>query len=716
MLGTIDHHGVKSHAISILIVEDEARYLESTRLLLAPYAKEITTAVTGCQAIGILESKRFDIVLLDLGLPDMTGLDVMARARTRWPETIIIVVSGDTSVESAIKALRLGAYDYLRKPYEPEELIKIIRNTTQSLQLHNENRNFQQMLHHSEYLHRLLVNNSPDIIYTLDQQGRFTFLNESAQRILGVDARTLLGKPYEQIVHDHDLDQARYAMNDRRTGERATQNIELRFKLWPAGAKQPSDDDTVTVELNAMGLYRTTPDGKREFIGSYGVARDISERKRAEATIAFQAYHDLLTGLPNRTLFRDRLGQTIVHAKRHGQKLAVMFLDLDHFKMVNDTLGHLFGDELLQAVSHRLRGCLRETDTLARIGGDEFMVLLPHIQTQNNTATLAQKFITSLREPFHIEEHELFVSISVGAAIYPDDGETLDTLIKHADIAMYHAKDRGRNGYCLYSKALDESLSGQLDLRTGLRRALQRGEFEVHYQPQVDIPTGRIIGMEALVRWRHPEKGIIPPTEFISVAEESGLIGPISDWVLQTVCQQAHIWQQMALPPITLAVNLSSRQIEHPDFVDNFSQILRSYQLDGHRIEIEITESILMRDIEGCIVKLKQLSELGIEVSIDDFGTGYSSLSYLQKLPINTLKIDKSFIHDLNPDLGGSTIVSGIAAMAKGMHLNLIAEGVESIQQLDFLKTVGCDAYQGFLFSRPIDSKQATRLLESQIH
>ncbi|NTV94575.1 MAG: EAL domain-containing protein [Thiobacillus sp.] len=716
MLGTIADLRLDSPSVSILIIEDEVRYLDSTRLLLAPYVDEIVTAMSGHQALGMLEARGFDIVLLDLGLPDMSGHDVMAQVRRQWPETSVIVVSGDTSIESAIRALRLGAYDYLRKPYEPEELIKIVRNTTQKLHLHNENRHFQQMLQHSEYLHRLLVNNSPDIIYTLDPQGRFTFVNESAQRILGADAASLIGHHYDEIVHAQDREQARHTVNERRTGERATQNFELRFKLWPDASGQPGQDGAVTVELNAMGLYRTTANGKREFIGSYGVARDISERKRAEETITFQAYHDLLTGLPNRALFRDRVGQAIAQARRSGQKLAVLFLDLDHFKMVNDTLGHLIGDELLQAVSQRLRACMRETDTLARIGGDEFLVLLPQVQSRHNTEALARKIVAALKAPFMIEDHELFVSLSIGAALYPDDGDGIETLIKHADIAMYHAKDRGRNGYCLYADELKDSFSGQLDIRTGLRRALERGEFEVHYQPQVNIETGHIVGMEALVRWQHPEKGLIPPGEFIAIAEDSGLIGPISDWVLQTVCQQAHVWQRMGLPPITLAVNLSARQLERPDFVEYFSQSLNAYRLDGRQVEIEITESTLMRDIEGCIQKLKKLSELGVEVSIDDFGTGYSSLSYLQKLPIHTLKIDRSFIHDLEPNPHGPSIVNGIAAMAKSMRLNLIAEGVESEAQLDFLKTVGCDAYQGYLFSRPVDSRQATLLLERQCH
>jgi len=700
-------------SISTLLVEDERRYLDSTRLLLTHYVDEIETAMTGQNALALLASRHFDVVLLDLGLPDMTGLQVMSAIRSKWPEVLVIVVSGDPYLDSVIESLRLGAYDYLRKPYEPEELIKTINHARQKIRLENENRHYYQMLKHSENLHRLLVNNSPDIIYTLDPQGRFTFLNDSAKKILGLETGDMIGKEYEHIVFHADLDLAKHALNDRRTGLRATHNRELRFRR--VNGFDAQEDGYVTIELNAMGLYRTTEDGSSEFIGSYGVARDIEERKQAEATIKFQAYHDLLTNLPNRTLFKDRLKQAMVQCKRQSNSLAVMFLDLDHFKMVNDTLGHLIGDELLQAVAQRLRSCIREGDTLARIGGDEFLLLLPDIHGRENSEPIAQKIIASFKTPFHIEEHELYVSISIGIAIFPDDGEMIDSLIKHADIAMYHAKDRGRNDYCFFAKALDNSVSGQLDIQTGLRHALQRGELEVYYQPQVNIGSGRIVGMEALVRWNHPEKGLIPPAEFIPIAEESGLINPISEWVLQTVCQQARAWQTMVNPSITLAVNLSARQIEHPDFVRNFMQTLNNNSLDGSCIEIEITESTLMRDIEGCVHKLKQLSEHGVVVSIDDFGTGYSSLSYLKKLPIHTLKIDQSFIHDLKSNSQGASIVDGITAMAKGLHLNVVAEGVESRDQLEYLRNTGCDIYQGFHFSRPVNSVGATDILQAEM-
>jgi diguanylate cyclase (GGDEF)-like protein len=461
-----------------------------------------------------------------------------------------------------------------------------------------------------------------------------------------------------------------------------------------------------------MGMYRPTSLGMGEFLGTYGVARDISERKQAEATITFQAYHDLLTGLPNRALFKDRLGQAMVHAKRHGQTLATLFLDMDHFQVVNDTLGHLVGDGLLQALAQRLRGSLREGDTLSRIGGDEFMLLLPHIRSRDNAAFIAQKILSSLKQPFHIEGHELFAGISIGIAIYPDDGDNIETLIKHADIAMYHAKDHGRNDFKFFTQDLHKLFTGRLAIENEMRYALEKKEFEVYYQPQVAVESQRIRGMEALIRWNHPTRGMVSPNEFIPIAEESGLITPISEWVLGAACHQARLWRDAAMPQISMAVNLSARQIEHPQFVDKFLHSLHKYMPDGNGIEIEITESTLMRDMDGAINKLRKLADMGVEISIDDFGTGYSSLSYLKKLPINTIKIDRSFIHDLTGHTNnGSTIVAGIAAMAKGLRLKVVAEGVETQEQLDYLLSLGCDTYQGFLFSRPVDAQSATRIL-----
>ncbi|MCU0840688.1 MAG: EAL domain-containing protein [Thiobacillaceae bacterium] len=699
--------------LRILLVEDEPRYLESTRLLLRHYGHRVTTAVTGGQARDALAAGGFDIVLLDLRLPDATGQQILESMADQLGDTMVIVVSGDTGIDSAIGALKAGAYDFLRKPCEPEELIKTIRNAARELTLRRDHQAIRHRLERSEQWHRFLVNNSPDLIYTLDADGRITYLNECVEAITGFQKAELLGQDWTLLTVDAEQQEARWRLNERRTGERATRNHELRLRRRAPADAAENAPPHVIVELSSSGMYQGGADQRQKrFMGTYGVARDISERKRAEATIVYQAYHDLLTGLPNRALFKDRLAQAIANARRHGHLLAVMFLDLDRFKAVNDSLGHLVGDELLQLTSQRLRHCLREGDTLARIGGDEFMLLLPHIRSRDNAAHIAQKILGALQPPFHLNGHELFISASIGIAVYPDDGDQQENLIKHADIAMYSAKDQGRNDFRFFDATLNQHLSGRLAVEGDMRRGLQRGEFEMHYQPKVDIMSGRIIGMEALVRWRHPERGMVLPDEFIPIAEDTGLIAPLSEWVLHAVCDQARQWREQAIPAAALAVNLPARQIEHTDFVDQFLRVLRDHSLAGQGIEIEITESTLMRDMDGSVHKLRRLSDLGVEISIDDFGTGYSSLSYLKKLPVHSLKIDRSFVQDLDDLNGGSTIVAGIAAMAKGLKLNLVAEGVETQAQLDYLRSVGCDAYQGFLFSQAVDAAEATRMLQ----
>jgi len=701
--------------VSLLIVEDEPLYLESTRLLLAQHVHSIDAALTVKDAFALLTTKHYDLALLDLRLPDGNGHEIMAYIRTHLPDCRIIVASGDSEIDSAIQSLRLGATDYLRKPYEPEDLINTVRNAVRKLELERENARMTHQIEQSEQWHRLLVNTSPDVIYTLDADARFSYLNDSIERTLGYMPGELIGRHYTTIVASDQLESALYRFNERRTGERATRNLELMLRRKDdllSSLTERTSDQRVVVELSSMGMYRPTSLGMGEFLGSYGVARDISARKQAEATITFQAYHDLLTGLPNRALFKDRLGQAMVYAKRHGQTMATLFLDMDHFKVVNDTLGHLVGDGLLQALSQRLRECLREGDTLSRIGGDEFMLLLPHIRTRDNAAYIAQKILLSLKQPFNIEGHELYVGLSIGIAIYPEDGDSIETLIKHADIAMYHAKDHGRNDFKFFTQDLHKSFTGRLAIENEMRHALERREFEVFYQPQVAVQSQRVRGMEALIRWNHPARGLVSPSEFIPIAEESGLITPISEWVMGAACRQARLWRDADMPPITMAINLSARQIEHPQFVDKFIQCLHKHMPDGNGIEIEITESTLMRDMDGAVSKLRKLADMGIEISIDDFGTGYSSLSYLKKLPINTIKIDRSFIHDLTGHMNnGSTIVAGIAAMAKGLKLKVVAEGVETQEQLDYLQTLGCDTYQGFFFSRAVNADAATEIL-----
>jgi diguanylate cyclase (GGDEF)-like protein/PAS domain S-box-containing protein len=701
------------HTPRILVVDDEPHLRESLVQIMQLRGYHVESARNGAEALQVLQREPFDLVLLDLVMPELTGHQVMDRIHALKLDLKVIVVSGDTSIDSAISAIRHGAYDFVRKPYEPEEMLKRVANALSARKLEVENHAITERLHQSESWYRYLVNNSPDLIYTLDREGLFTYINDAAEKILGYGKNELLGKHYSTVIHDDDINDAVYAFNERRTGDRSTRDVELRLKCKNGVDKSRNFENRfVTIELNSMGMYDSETAGSpARFVGTYGIAKDITDRKEAEQTISYQAYHDLLTGLPNRALFKDRLGQAMSQAKRNSTTLAVMFLDMDRFKFVNDTLGHVAGDELLQLLSTRLKSCLREGDTLARVGGDEFILLLPQITSRQDAVTIAQKILAALNSCFMIDEHELFASVSIGIALYPSDGETSDTLIKHADIAMYHAKNMGRNNYQLYAGTMNAPISGRLSLESDIRKAIERNEFEVHYQPQVSVASGQIIGMEALVRWKHPLRGLLPPSDFIPFAEETGLICAIGEWVLQTVCRDARAWQAAGLPPVRMAINLSAQQIEQNHFVEKFTKLIEECNVDPSLLELEITESTIMKDMENTISKLKRLSLTGVEISIDDFGTGYSSLSYLKKLPIHTLKVDQSFVRDIISDPSGTSIVTAIAAMAKGLQLHLVAEGVETRAQLDFLAEIGCDEYQGFLFSEPLPAKQAASLL-----
>ena len=698
--------------VQVLVVDDEPQMRDSLSRLLSQVGYQVQTARNGIEAVRSFETNAHDLVLLDLMMPGMNGHEVMDQIQEKKIDTLVIVISGDIAIESAISAIRRGAYDFVRKPYEPDEILQRIHNALSSRRLEIENRGMSKRLRRSEQWHRYLINNSLDIIYALDTQGRFTFVNNAAERILGFTKRDLVGKHYTDIVHDEDILGVAHLFDERRTGERSIRGIELRLKRTTDNCPH-SLKRFVPVELNAMGMYDSGSDGKRRFVGTYGVARDIADRKRAEQTIVYQAYHDLLTGLPNRALFQDRLAQAINQAKRNDAWLAVMFIDLDKFKFVNDSLGHVAGDKLLKALATRLRSCLREVDTLARIGGDEFVLLLPSINEVTDATLIAEKIILALQQKFVIGEHELFASVSIGIVLYPHDANTSENLIKRADAAMYHAKSQGRNNYQLFDNAMDAQASGRLALVRDLRNALERNEFAVHYHPQVDILSGRIVGLEALLRWNHPTHGILSPTHFIHLAEETGLICAIGEWVLSTVCEHAIEWRDTGIPPIRIAINLSPQQLQKPNFVETFLSVLEKYQVDPTLIGIEITESTIMKDVEHTALKLNNLRKKGVEIALDDFGTGYSSLSYLNKLPINTLKIDQSFTRDMPQNSGHVSIVSAIATMAKGLQLRLVVEGVETREQLDTLIDIGCNEYQGFLFAHPLSPPKTLELLRS---
>ncbi len=441
--------------------------------------------------------------------------------------------------------------------------------------------------------------------------------------------------------------------------------------------------------------------------------RDVTERQRAEAQMRYHALYDSLTGLPNRTLFNDHLTQAISKAVRNSLKMAVLFLDLDRFKLVNDTLGHAAGDQLLQAFAQRLKHCLRQSDIVARWAGDEFTVLLPAAHSRDEVILIAQRILDAMRPHFEIEGYFLRVTTSIGIAMYPADGTTVDVLLKNADAALYRAKESGRNAYHLYNSTLHSETTEWLTLESHLHRALERQEFVLYYQPQVNVLTGAITQMEALVRWRHPERGLVPPSKFIPLAEENGLIVPLGDWVLRTACRQSRIWQEAGLPPVRIAVNLSGHQLKQPQLVDRVQQILQESDLDPRLLELEITETTLMKNVEVTKTVLSNLHAMGVSIALDDFGTGYSSLSYLKKFPFHTLKIDQSFVHELTTNPNDEAIVTAIIAMSKVLNLKLVSEGVETKVQEQLLRRLGCEEMQGFLFSRPVPPEQASKLLRA---
>ena len=556
----------------------------------------------------------------------------------------------------------------------------------------------ESALETSEARFRVLTESSLDLISVMDEDGTIRYQSPALRALMGFDPSETVGKSVFDMIHRDDVESARSAF--RRVIERSQSSEPVEFRI-----------------RHRDGMWRTF-----ESLGTNCLAnphiggvvfnsRDITDRKTIQQRIQHLAYHDNLTGLPNRSLLQDRLAHSIAHAERAQRKVAVLFLDLDNFKNINDTLGHDVGDELLRQVSRRLSECVRLEDTIARQGGDEFIILLDSLDDDRGASVVAQKVLNALRQAFVLGGTEQHVSGSLGIALYPEDGPDPQTLLKNADTAMFHGKSLGKNTYQFFTSQMNIAVKRRMLLETALRRAVMLKSFALHYQPQINLETGEIVGVEALVRWKSEDGTTLLPGDFIAVAEETGLINEMGEWVLREGCRQAKEWRDIGLPPLRMAINLSARQFSDRGFLEMVHRALDDTGFDPAWLEMEITESQVMRQTEGMIMLLNQLSEMGIQIAIDDFGTGYSSLSYLKRLPIQKLKIDQSFVRDITVDPNDTAIVVAIINMARSLDLETIAEGVETAGQLALLRSKGCRLGQGFLFSPPASAPNLLAML-----
>lgn len=685
--------------IKILLIEDdEDDYFLTCDLLreIKSTKYEVTWISRYSDALEVICRAEHDVCLVDYRLGEGTGLELLRESVARCILTPMILLTGQNDAEIDMKAAEAGAADYLIKGAIEASLLE------RSIRYAIAHGKMLETLHESEKRFRSVIESANDAIVLADYNGKIISWNKSAQTIFGYSTKEAINQPFSFLLPERFCSSEENGIKHLLSSGLLTSGscaVEL------CGLRSDGEEFPLEISLSSW----ETVDGTYYS----GIIRDVTERKALENQLTHQTLHDPLTSLANRVLFRNRVEHALSRVNRRNKPIAVLFLDLDNFKNINDSLGHAAGDQLLVSVAERLHTCLRGSDTAARLGGDEFAVLIEDAELTEDAVLVAERLLDVLRPSFAIDGKEVYIGTSIGIAVSCTSDEKPENLLRNADVAMYMAKNNGRNRYVVFENKMHSALIKRMEIESDLRHAVEREEFYLHYQPIIDLKSRKLTGMEALVRWNHPERGTIPPLDFIPIAEETGLIVPLGKWILETACKQANIWfrKHLGENPFTLTVNLSGGQFEQQDIVEVVAGALENSGLPAPCLVLEITENMMLHNTESTIRKLEQLKELGIRLAIDDFGTGYSSLSYLQRFPVDILKIDKSFVDKLNVGKEGAAVARAIITMSEALQLKTVAEGIENPEQILELQKLGCELGQGYHFAKPLSDEDMENFL-----
>jgi diguanylate cyclase (GGDEF)-like protein/PAS domain S-box-containing protein len=677
----------------LLVTDDDADATTLAELLReseeGPFP--IDRARSLAEALVLLQAGGIHVVVADLALPDSQGIETFDHIYSAAPQIPIMTINAPGDEKLAMQAVRHGSQGYFNKGRFGSELVP------QSLRNSILRKAAEESVFFEKTRAEIILNAISDSVIATDTRGCIDFLNIAAEKMTGWSPSSARGRAIGEVMQILSC-----ATREPQPHPIEVVLAENRALALSSGRIMVCNDGSETAIEDAVAPIH---DSCGKVAGAVMVFHDVAAAQDVTSKMAHLAQHDFLTNLPNRVLLRDRIHQAILQAERRGTSVAILFLDLDKFKHVNDSLGHAIGDRLLESVAQRLCACVRGSDTVCRQGGDEFIVLIPENRRAEDATLTAEKIIAALAEPHFVEDHELHVTTSIGISIYPNDGADAETLIRNADTAMYQAKEKGRNNFQFFHVDMNERAVERQIVETQLRRALQRHELVLQFQPKIDLSDGTVIGAEALLRWVHRDWGVVAPSRFIAIAEECGLILPIGRWVLREACLKTREWEAAGLRPGTISINVSALEFRREDFVASVRDILNETGLPPDRLELEMTEGMLMRNSAASAATLKELKELGVRLAVDDFGTGYSSLSHLKQFPIDVLKIDQSFVHEIG-SVAGNGIVGAIIAMAGSMKQQVVAEGVEAPAQLAFLQLRSCPMAQGYLFSRPLGAKE----------